>query len=61
MKIAKDHQYCFPTNRIIEDWNLEFLLENIEIKFVMKLSKYQKHGVDFPFECYIITINIQCK
>ena len=58
MKIAKDHQYCFPANRIIEDWNLEFLLENTEIKFVMKLSKY---GVEFPFECYIITLNIQCK
>ena len=46
MKIAKDHQYCFPANRIIEDWNLEFLLENTEIKFVMKLSKSQKHNLD---------------
>ena len=58
MKIAKDHQYCFPTNRIIEDWNLEFLLEITKMKLVMKLSKY---GVDFPFECYIITLNIQGK
>ena len=46
MKIAKDHQYCFPANRIIEDWNLEFLLEITKMKLVMKLSKYQKHNLD---------------